>query len=76
MSMFIQITLTQLGNEAGPFDIYSDVDSYTTPFDTNVSAASMSSGYSTLAPNGTTNVKVKSEGGCINYVILPVQNLP
>ena len=62
----IQITITP--TTAGPFDLYSDVDFYATAFDTNVSAASLISGYTTSAPDGTSYVRVLSVGTCKNYV--------
>lgn len=62
----IQITITP--TTAGPFDLYSNVDSYATAFDTNVSAASLISGYTTSAPDGTSYVRVLSVGDCKTYV--------
>ena len=42
------ITLTTIGADAGPtFDLYSDVDNYTTPFETGISAVALLAGYQT-----------------------------
>lgn len=70
MAAILQITLT-IDGQAGPFDLFSDVDNYTVAFDTQVSAAAMVAGYQVEAPDGTTNVKVCSTGTCENCVILP-----
>jgi hypothetical protein len=76
MSFSVIITLTY-GSEAGPFDLYSDVDGYVTPFESNIPAGSFFYGYyTTNVPDGTTIIKVKSDGECINFVDLPIQNLP
>lgn len=56
--MTIQITLSVLGNETGPFDLYSDVDNFITPFITNVPRASFLSTYEVEAPDETTIVKI------------------
>lgn len=67
--MDIVITLTTAGTDTGPFDLYSDVDGYVSAFVTSVSKAALVSGYSTsLAPVGTTIVRVQSTGLCNNYI--------
>ena len=64
------ITLTTAGTGTGPFDLYSNVNGYSIPFETNVSKISLQAGYtSTLVPNGATIIRVKSTSvGCPNYV--------
>lgn len=67
--MTITITLTTAGTDTGPFNLFSDVDGYTTAFVSGVSKAALVSGYTTtLAPVGTTIVRVKSTGLCSNYI--------
>ncbi len=67
--MTITITLTTAGTDTGPFSLFSNVDGYTTAFVTGVSKAALVAGYSTsLAPVGTTTVRVKSNGLCTNYI--------
>lgn len=67
--MNIIITLTTAGTDTGPFSLFSNVDSYTTAFVTGVSKSALLAGYSTsLAPVGTTTVRVKSTGLCTNYI--------
>lgn len=73
--MDIIVKLTTAGTNIGPlFNLYSDVDNYVTPFVTNVSKASLLSGYYTnLAPINTTIVRVKSMGvDCTNFVNVTV----
>lgn len=68
------ITLTgTVGTDVGPFNLYSDVDTYATPFETGVSRADLISGYtSNIVPTGTTIVRVKSTGSCTNYLDIEV----
>lgn len=67
--MTITITLTTAGTDTGPFSLFSNVDGYTTAFVTGVSKAALVAGYSTsLAPAGTTTVRVKSNSLCTNYI--------
>lgn len=73
--MNILITLTTAGAGTGPtFSLYSNVDSFTNPFESGVSKAALVEGYYTsIAPDGTITVRVKSSGpACTNYVDLPV----
>lgn len=67
--MTITITLTTAGTDTGPFNLFSDVDGYTTAFVSGVSKSALVAGYTTtLAPVGTTIVRVKSTGLCSNYI--------
>lgn len=67
--MNVLITLTTAGADTGPFNLYSNVDNYTTAFDTNISRGILVAGYtSTVVPPGTTAIRVKSAGVCANYV--------
>ena len=67
--MNIIITLTTAGTDTGPFSLFSNIDGYTTAFVTGVSKSALLAGYSTsLAPVGTTIVRVKSTGLCTNYI--------
>jgi hypothetical protein len=56
--MTIFITLSLAGTETGPFDLYSNVDGFTTPFDTGVSRAALLAGYETTALDGTITVRL------------------
>lgn len=67
--MTVLITLTIAGADSGPFDLYSNIDGFTSAFETGVSKASLLAGYaSALVPDYTTTVRVKSSGICVNYV--------
>jgi hypothetical protein len=67
--MNVLITLTTAGIDTGPFNLYSNTDSYVTAFETSVAKSALVAGYlSTLVPAGTTYVRVKSTGLCTNYI--------
>lgn len=71
--MTVLITLTTAGSSTGPFSLYSNVDSYSTPFETGVAKSSLLAGYtSVLVPNGTTVIRVMSTGTCTNYTDISV----
>ena len=73
----VLITLTDLGSLVGPFDLYSNLDGYTTPFETNIPVSAFTYGYFTTSlPYGTTIIKVKSDGECINFINLDIIGLP
>jgi hypothetical protein len=67
--MEISLTLTTAGIDTGPFDLYSDVDGYTTLFESGVSRADLIAGYITSSvPGGTTIVRVQSNSLCTNFI--------
>jgi hypothetical protein len=67
--MTVLITLTTAGTDTGPFDLYSDVGGFVSAFETGVSKTALVAGYSSsLVPNGTTVIRVKSTGVCVNYI--------
>lgn len=71
--MTVLITLTTAGTDTGPFNLYSNVDGFVTPFATGVSRSALLAGYSaTTVPNGTTTIRVMSTGTCTNYIDIPV----
>ena len=71
--MFITITLTTpVGSSVGPFDLFSNADSYVVPFDTNIPLSTLLSGYTVELPVGATIVRVQSLGTCTNYIDLTV----
>jgi hypothetical protein len=74
MPQTVIITLTTAGLDTGPFNLYSDVDSYVTPFETGVTKPSLLVGYvSTLVPNAATIIRVKSVNElCNNYIDLTI----
>ena len=60
--MATTMKLTLIANlNLGPFDLYSDMDSYTTPFETNIARQDLVDGFtSSLVPDHTTSVKFVS----------------
>jgi hypothetical protein len=68
--MTVFITLTTAGTDSGPFNLYSDLDGFVTPFEVGVSKMDLQAGYSSiLVPDFTSVVRVKSTAQyCINYV--------
>lgn len=71
--MTVLITLTTAGTDTGPFNLYSNVDGYVSAFETGVSKAALLAGYSSaLVPNGTTTIRIKSTGTCVNYIDVAV----
>ena len=74
--MTVLITLTIAGSSTGPFNLYSNIGNYATPFETNVPKASLVAGYlSTSVPAGTTIVQVRSLGTCTNSIDIPIDLL-
>ena len=73
--MTVFITLTTAGTDSGPFDLYSDIDLFTVPFETGVSKSALISGYSSsLVPDFTKAIRVKSVGTlCNTQVDIPVE---
>jgi hypothetical protein len=72
MAFSAVITLTTAGADTGPFNLYTDIDGFVTPFETGVGKAALEAGYlSSLIPDGTSIVRVKSVSlFCTNYINL------
>lgn len=72
--MIVLITLTTAGSDVGPlFDLFSNTDGYSVAFETGVSTSALLAGYtSNLVPDGTTIIRVKSYGACVNYIDITV----
>jgi len=69
------ISLTSAATDTGPFNLYSDTDSFVTAFESAVSKASLLTGVlSSNVPNGTITCRVKSTGTCTNYVDMPIDD--
>jgi hypothetical protein len=66
------ITLTTAGADTGPFNLLSNVDSYVTPFETNIAKSSLVAGYTTnLVPDAATIIRLQSSNSfCTNYINL------
>ena len=73
--MNILITLTYAGSSTGPFNLYSDANGYTTPFETGVSRSSLLLGYETsLVPDSALTIRCQSTGLCTNYIDMAISN--
>jgi hypothetical protein len=71
--MTVLITLTIAGANTGPFNLYSNVDGFVSPFASGVSKAALLAGYtSTVVPLGTTTIRVVSFGECTNTIDISV----
>jgi hypothetical protein len=71
MARSVYITLTSAGVDTGPFNLYSNADGFVTPFESNVSKASLVGGYLSLyVPNAATIIQIRSMGACQNYINL------
>ena len=67
--MTVLITLTVAGADSGPFNLFSNLDGYTSAFETGVDKTALLAGYSSaLVPDFTTTVRVMSTGDCTNYI--------
>lgn len=67
--MTILIQASSIGSDAGPFDLYSDVNGFTNAFETGITASQLLLGFvSYNVPNGTTVVRIISVNeDCNNY---------
>lgn len=67
--MTVLVTLTLAGTDVGPFDLYSNVDGYTTALATGVSRAALLAGYSLAGvPDDAAVIRAQSTGTCTNYL--------
>jgi hypothetical protein len=67
--MTVLVTLTLAGTDVGPFNLYSNVDGYTTPLATGVSRSALLAGYSlTGVPDTAAVIRAASTGTCTNYL--------
>jgi hypothetical protein len=67
--MTATITLTTAGSDTGPFLLFSDVDGFTSAFESGISRISLLAGYTTaLVPDGTQVIRVMSAGDCKNFI--------
>jgi hypothetical protein len=76
--MTVLIQLTTAGTDTGPFNLYSNLDSFGVPFEVGVTKVDLLAGYlSTLVPNGTTTIKVCSTSlYCANCIDITIEPLP
>jgi len=70
MAQSVIITLTIAGTDTGPFNLYSNVDGFSSPFESSISKSALQAGYlSGLVPDAATVIRVKSMNPvCSNYI--------
>lgn len=75
MAQTALITLTTAGVDSGPFNLYSNIDGYITPFESGIDRASMMSGFTSYTvPDFTTIVRVQSMGvQCSNFIDISLE---
>jgi hypothetical protein len=67
--MTVLVTLTLAGTDVGPFNLYSNVDGYTTALATGVSRTALVAGYNLLnVPDNASVIRVQSTGTCTNFL--------
>jgi hypothetical protein len=75
--MTVYIIFTSFGSDAGPFNLYSDVDGFSSAFASGVTKLQLITGFSyNSVPDGTTIIRAQSFGVCTNFVDLPINLLP
>lgn len=75
--MTVFITFTSLGTDSGSFNLYSNVDGFSSAFAVGVPRVQLLSGFpANNVPEGTLTIRAKSFGVCTNYVDLPITFLP
>jgi hypothetical protein len=72
MAQTVIITLTTAGADTGPFDLYSNIDGFAVPFESNVAKGDLEAGYvSFLVPDAATTIRVQSDNPlCDNFIDL------
>jgi len=73
MPLTVIITLSNAGNDTGPFNLYSNKDGFLNAFEINVPKSTLQNGFtSTTVPMNTNKIRVKSIDECENFVDLDV----
>ena len=71
--MTVLVTLSLAGTDVGPFNLYSNVDGYTTPIVTGVSRAALLAGYNlTGVPDTASIIRTSSTGTCTNFLDMSI----
>jgi len=73
--MIVFLQLTTAGVDSGPFDLYSNLDGYDTPFEENVSRDLLVAGYSTTVPDNAITVRITSKEDCISSVDITLRDV-
>lgn len=70
------ITLTLAGSDTGPFNVYSNIDNYTTAYATGLTRDQLLAGYNVTLPQWSTEVLVRSTGACQRDMYLNISGAP
>lgn len=72
MAQTFEIVLTTVGDDTGPFNLYSNVNGFSSPFESGISKGDLLSGYiSTVVPDSASIIRIQSMNPyCSNYVDL------
>jgi hypothetical protein len=71
MALSARITLTSAGSDTGPFNLYSNIDGYTSAFESSILKYNLINGFTTNnIPNNTSVIRLISMGVCTNYIDL------
>jgi hypothetical protein len=73
--MIVFLQLTTAGIDSGPFDLYSNLDGYSEPFEENVSRDLLVAGYSTTVPDNAITVRITSKEDCISSVDITLRDV-
>ena len=73
--MIVFLQLTTAGIDSGPFDLYSNLNSFSEPFEENVSRDSLVAGYSTTVPDNAIIVRITSKEDCISSVDITLRDV-
>lgn len=59
--MYAFITISNVGSDAGPFNLYSDVDGFVSAFETDITTAQLEAGFFTdNVPDGTLEIRIQN----------------
>jgi len=70
--MNVLIKFTQVGGDAEPFNLYTNVDGFTSAFASGVTRAQLLAGFPASISDSATVVRVRSISACNNYTDLAV----
>jgi hypothetical protein len=63
------LQISTIGLDAGPFNIFSNVNGFTSAFETGVTRNQLLTGHAlSNVPNLTTTIRAVSVGQCTNYI--------
>jgi hypothetical protein len=69
MAKTVKITISSVGVNSGPYNLFSDATAFSTAFESNISKAALVAGFTSYnVPDATTIIRVSSLAPCNNYV--------